>query len=319
VTTQSNRRPVNVGIDVGKARLDVFLHERDLELSVDNDPEGIRQLLARLARYRLKRIVVEATGRLEQPVVQAATARGMPVVVVNPLSIRRYAGAIGQLAKTDALDARLIAQFAATVQPPVRAPVDEKTRRIRDLLVRRRQVVEMSTMEKNRLQVMPGEFAEAIRQHLRQLREQVRDLDAALDQAVRAHRAWRERRALLLSVPGVGTTIAHTLLAELPELGELSPRQIAALVGVAPFNRDSGRLRGKRSIRGGRASVRTALYLGVLSAVRFNPVLATFYRRLLDAGKHKKVALLACVRKLVTMLNAMMRDHTAWGEKPACA
>ena len=306
------REAVNVGIDVGKAQLDVCLLERDIKLQVANQEDAIRALIARLARYRLARIVIEATGRLEQPLVRAALAKGLPIIVVSPLKIRRYAGAIGQLAKTDAIDARLIAQFGAAVKPEAHAPTDPQARKIKDLMVRRRQLTDMRTMEKNRQQVMPADFHDSIDTLIAVFDQQIKVLDQCLDQAVDQHCVWRHKRELLTSMPGIGNTVAYTLLGDLPELGTLSRKQIAALTGVAPFNRDSGRMRGKRRIRGGRASSRTALFLSAMSAVRFNPDIKRFYERLVKSGKHRKVALTACIRKIVTARNAMLRDNVPW-------
>ena len=308
---------VNVGIDVGRDRLDVFIHERQLALSFSNDDSGIRALLRRLAYYRLARIVLEATGRREQPLVSAAFERQLPIIVVNPIIVRRFAGALGILAKTDAIDARLIAHFAATIKPAVRSPPDPNARQLKDLIIRRRQLLDMTTMEKNRLHIMPKDLLERIQRHIDNLADDVRELDSLIDALIGKLTHWRERRDILLSMPGVGNVVAHTLIADLPELGKLNHKQIAALTGVAPFNRDSGQLRGKRRIRGGRRTVRTVLYLGAMAAVRFNPVVKAFYARLLAAGKNKKLALIACVRKMVVMLNAMLRDGRKWNPSTA--
>ena len=308
---------VNVGIDIGKAQLDVHIYERAVDFSVLNDATGIRQLVGRLGRYRVGRIVVEATGRLEHALVGALMDRQLPVVVVNPIQVRRYAGAIGQLAKTDTLDARLISEYAAIVQPDARPPVSREVRRIKDLIARRRQLMEMIVQEKNRLQIMPKTLGVEIKRHIAHLKRQVEKLDSLLDAAVEQEASWAAKRTIVLSAPRVGPVVANTLLADLPELGELNARQIAALTGVAPYNRDSGSLRGRRRIRGGRASVRTAPYLGVMSAIQHNSLLRAFYQRLVAAGKHKKVALTACIRKLVTILNAMVRDGTLWENKYA--
>jgi transposase len=304
--------PVNVGIDVGKSQLDVHLLERDRSLTVPNDEQAIGALVSRLSRYRLDRIVIEATGRLEQPFVRAAIAKGLPVVVVSPLKIRRFAGAIGQLAKTDQIDARLIAQFAATLRPTAHPVCDEKAQIIKDFVVRRRQLTSLRTMEKNRRQVMPNELQGSMDRIIRAIDDELAALEALIDRAIEHHIAWRRKRDLLTSRPGIGKSIAGTLIGDMPELGSLNRRQIAALTGVAPFNRDSGRLRGKRRIRGGRAHSRTALFLAAMVAVRFNPDIKRFYDRLLQAGKHKKVALTACIRKIVTTLNAMLRHNTCW-------
>jgi transposase len=307
-----NRPSVNVGIDVGKATLDVYLLERDRMLSVPNEERSIAALLKRLSRYRLERIVIEATGRLEQPFVRAATAKGLPVVVVSPLRIRRFAGALGQLAKTDEIDARLIARFAATLKPVAHPSADAKAQLIKDLVVRRRQLTSLRTMEKNRRQIMPEDLTPSIDRIISLLGQELDHLQQLIDRAVEQHATWRHKRALLTSMPGIGNSVASTLIGDLPELGSLNRRQIAALTGVAPYNRDSGSLRGKRRIRGGRAHSRTALYLTAMVAIRYNPHIKLFYQRLLSTGKHKKVALIACIRKIVTALNAMLRDNTPW-------
>lgn len=303
---------VNVGVDVGKFQLDVFIHERALALSVPNTPAGVRKLLGRLVRFKLARLVVEATGRREYDLVVAAAERGLPVVVAQPLTIRRYAAAKGILAKTDRLDARVLADYAATLRPDVRPIPIGPIREIKDLAARRRQLVTMSTMEKNRLDVMPRSLHADLRRHLKHLQAQVEKLDRAIDKLVAGVDAWWQKRELLVSTPGIGLQVANTLLADLPELGTLSNKQIAALVGVAPFNRDSGTLRGKRRIRGGRSSVRTALFMAAMSAIQHNPVLRAAYQRMVAAGKHKKVALTACMRKMVVTLNAMLRDDKPW-------
>ena len=306
------RNDINVGIDVGKAQLDVCLLERDITLQVANEERAINALVTKLARFKLARIVIEATGRLEQPFVRAALAKGLPVVVISPLKVRRYAGAIGQLAKTDAIDARLIAQFGAAIEPIAHAPCDPESQKIKDLIVRRRQLLTMRTMEKNRRQIMPKELQGSIARLIKALDIEIKSLDQALDQAVDKNAAWRDKREILTSMPGIGNTVAYTLLGDMPELGTLRRKQIAALAGVAPFNRDSGRMRGKRRIRGGRASTRTVLYLSSMTAIRFNPDIKRFYERLVQSGKHKKVALIACIRKIITALNAMLRDNVKW-------
>jgi transposase len=306
------RPSVNVGVDVGKATLDVCLLERDQLLSVPNEDRAIAILVRRLRRYRLERIVIEATGRLEQPFVRAALAKGLPVVVVSPLKIRRFAGAVGQLAKTDEIDARLIAQFAATLKPTAHPVADPKAQIIKDLVVRRRQLTSLRTMEKNRRPIMPATLRPSIERMIEMLDRELESLEQLIQDAVEQHTAWRHKRDLLTSMPGIGPSVASTLIGDLPELGSLSRRQIAALTGVAPFNRDSGTFRGKRRVRGGRALSRTALYLSAMVATRYNPEIKRFYERLVQAGKHKKVALTACIRKIVTALNAMLRDNKPW-------
>jgi transposase len=303
---------INVGVDVGKGQLDLYLLERDRALTAPNDEQAIHALVRSLNRYRIERIVVEATGRLEQPFVRAAVAAGLPVIVVSPLKVRRFADAIGQLAKTDAIDARLIAQFAAAVKPVARPASDANAQAIKDLVVRRRQLTALRTMEKNRRHVMPQELKSSIDRIIKTLNRELKVLEQLINDAVDQHAASRHKRELLTSMPGIGDSVAATLIGDLPELGSLDRREIAALTGVAPFNRDSGQLRGKRRIRGGRAHSRTALFLSAMSAVRFNPDIKRFYERLLAAGKHKKVALTACIRKIVIALNAMLRDNSSW-------
>jgi len=303
---------VNVGVDVGKSQLDVYLLERGRAITIPNAEAGICILIRSLRRYRVERIVVEATGRLEQPFVRAALAAGLPVLVVSPLKIRRFAEVIGQLAKTDAIDARLIAQFAATVKPAARPASDPNAQVIKDLVVRRRQLTSLRTMEKNRRQVMPQELKSSIDRMIEMLNRELKLLEQLIDDAVDQHVVSRHKRELLTSMPGIGNSVAATLIGDLPELGSLDRREIASLTGVAPFNRDSGTLRGKRRIRGGRAQSRTALFLSAMVAIRFNPDIKRFYERLLAAGKHKKVALIACIRKIVTTLNAMLRDNSPW-------
>lgn len=304
----------HVGVDVGKDQLDFYCHESAQHCTVPNTAVGIRQALRQLPPQDIACLVVEATGRYERALVAAAQRHGLPVVIAQPIAIRRFAGALGILAKTDQLDSRVIAHYAATLQPPVRDLPDAKTRQLRDLTVRRKQVIGMLTMEKNRLQIMPAFLRADIRRSIGGLQRQLARLDERLRQLSEEVAAWRERRRILESMPGVGVTLATTLISDLQELGTLNPKQVAALVGVAPMNRDSGKQRGKRRIRGGRAQVRTVLFMATLCAVQHNPVIRSFYRRLVAAGKHKKVALVACMRKMIVLLNAMVRDGTCWEE-----
>lgn len=314
---EKREKKVNVGIDVGKAQLDIVIHERQLHFTVANDSDGIRQALRRLARYQLQRVVVEATGRREYALVVALAERQMPVIICQPIKVRRYAGAQGVLAKTDKIDAAILASYAAVLKPPVRPLAIGNLRKIRDLIARRRQLIEMSTMEKNRFDVMPSYLLADIRRHVRYLQSQIEKLDQRIADLVETIDEWREKRDILQSVPGIGTQVVNTLLADLPELGTLTNKQIAALVGVAPFNRDSGKLRGKRRIRGGRASVRTILFMAMLTSIQHNPVIRATYQRFVANGKHKKVALTACMRKMITILNAMLRDRSQWSENYA--
>ncbi|MEW8189674.1 MAG: IS110 family transposase [Candidatus Thiodiazotropha endolucinida] len=309
---KKRKSTVNVGVDVGKWMLDVHIYEKDIHWQDKNTPEGVSRILKRLAHYRVKRLVMEATGRYQLALAAAAYQKSLPVCIIKPMSIRRYAGVVEQLAKTDKIDARVIAEYAAIIQPEPTPKVSRNLRTIKDLLTRRRQVMEMRTQELNRLQIMGKAFETSCRRILRCLDAEICSIEKKLNQLVERQAEWAERKSILLSAPGVGDTLAYTLLADLLELGSLNNKQVAALVGVAPINRDSGMSRGKRRIKGGRAGVRTTLYMATLSATQCNPVIRAFYRQLVDQGKHKKVALTACMRKFVTMLNAMVRDQVAW-------
>jgi len=309
--TQS-KSSVNVGVDVGKTYLDVYIYEKQLHFQEENTAKGIQAILKRLAYYKVERLVVEATGRYEFALAEAAYLKELPVCIMKPLSIRRYAGAIGQLAKTDKIDAAIIAEFAAVIKP---RPTPQKSKNliaIKDLLARRRQVMEMRTQELNRLKIMGKSLEASCKRIIKVLDKEVERLEKSLSEYVDEQSEWSEKRELLISTPGVGKTLVYTLLADLPEIGTLSNKEIGALVGVAPMNRDSGSMRGKRKIKGGRASVRTMLYMATLSATQCNPVIKHFYKKLVDQGKHKKVAIVACMRKFITILNAMVRDKKEW-------
>jgi len=310
----STKSPVrHVGIDVSKERLDVCSLPDGGTFSVANDRAGIDELLARLLEgVRPELVVLEATGKYERPAAVAVAAAGIAVAVVNPRQARDFAKAAGRLAKTDRIDAEVLARFAGAVGPRPSVLPDEEARVLQDILLRRRQLLEMMVAEKNRLQMASEAVARRIAAHVRWLEKELCRVDRELDEAVRESETWRANEELLRSVPGVGPVLARTLLAELPELGTLPRRRLCALVGVAPFNRDSGTFRGKRQVWGGRAPVRAALYMGALVATRHNPLIREFYERLLAAGKPKKVALVACMRKLLSLLNALMRNRTLW-------
>ena len=304
---------VFIGIDVAKADLRVAVRPTLAAWTVANDDVGIAATVTRLEALTPVLVVLEATGGYEGPLVAALATVGLPVVVVNPRQVRDFGRATGQLAKTDQLDAALLALFAERVRPRPR-PLPEPARLELDALVtRRRQLLEMLVAERNRLEHAIVPVRQSLRQHIRWLERRVADVDRDLDATIQGSPLWRAKENLLRSVPGVGPVLSRTLLADLPELGQLNRRQIAALVGVAPLARDSGTLKGKRLVWGGRAPVRAALYMGALVASRCNPIICTFYRRLLAAGKPKKLALTACMRKLLTILNAMMRTDTPWG------
>lgn len=304
--------PVCVGIDVSKAQLDLACRPAGPACSAPQTEAGLATLVAHLRTLQPTVIVLEATGGLERPLVRALVDAALPVVVVNPRHVRDFAKATGHLAKTDALDAQVLARFAEAVRPPLRPVPDAPTQALAALLARRRQLVDMLTAEKNRLGQAPTRVQKRIRAHLTWLTTEWARVDDDLDQAIRHSPLWQAQETLLQSVPGVGPVVTRTLLADLPELGTLNRKQIAALVGVAPFNRDSGTLRGRRTVWGGRAPVRAALYMGALVGVRHNPGLKAFYQRLRHAGKRPKVALVACMRKLLTLLNAILKHRTPW-------
>ncbi len=306
--------PIFVGIDVSKARLDVAMCPSAEKLSVSNDEVGVQALVKRLSEIKPALIVLEATGGLERSVSGVLGSAQLPVVVVNPRQVRDFAKAIGQLAKTDRIDALVLARFAEAVRPPLRPLPDELSLELRALVARRRQLIEMMVAEKNRLSAASRVVKKRIEVHLRWLEAELDRADKDLDQSIRQSPIWREEEDLLKSVPGIGPIVSRTLLAELPELGTLNRKKIAALVGIAPLNCDSGTFRGRRGIWGGRATVRAVLYMAALVASRRNSVIRDFYKRLRDKGKAPKVALVACMRKLLTILNAMIKHKTRWSE-----
>jgi len=317
-----SQQEIHVGIDVSKKTLDVYIlpsegkgGSQGESFVVTNDQEGIDELLRRLAEPGLspKLVVLEATGRYERLAASSIAAKEIPVAVVNPRQARDFAKAIGKLAKTDKIDAFVLARFARAVEPRASVIPDEEATALRAILARRRQLIEMLVSENNRLKMAREKpLQKRIRSHIKWLEREIERTDSDLDHAIEENSAFKANEALLRSVPGVGKVLSRTLLAELPELGTLTHKRLCALVGVAPFNRDSGQGRGKREVWGGRAPARAALYMGALVATRHNPVIKEFYERLLAAGKPKKVALVACMRKLLSILNALMRDRSIW-------
>jgi transposase len=305
-----------IGIDVAKRELEIVERPSGARSTVANNESGIAGLVERLRGTAVALIVIEPTGGYEMPLVAALSSAGLPVVVVNARQVRDFARAVGKLAKTDAIDAAVLAHFAEAVKPELRTLPDELTQTLHDWVARRRQLLEMIGAEEQRLALARRPIRPQIQTHVEWLRSQVRDVDDELRTAIHNSPVWREQEDLLRTVPGVGPVLASTLLAELPELGRLNRRQIAALVGVAPVNRDSGQHRGTRHSWGGRAAVRTVLYMAAVSASRCNPVIRPFFERLCAAGKPKKVVLTACMRKLLTILNAMMSRRTRWQPVP---
>lgn len=303
---------IYVGIDVSKDTLDVAVAPSGEYRQFSNDEIGLGKLLDKMLKLAPTLIVMEPTGGLEAPLAGLLASEGLAVAVVNARRIRDFARGAGKLAKTDKLDAAVIAEFAWRMEPEPRALRDEESQEIKEMVSRRRQLVEMLRAEKNRLAIARKVMKPSIMAHIEWLEQEVRGLDRTLKQRIENSPIWREKDNLLKSIPGIGPVTAATLLAELPELGSLNRRQIASLSGVAPFNQDSGSMRGKRRIWGGRAPVRSALYMAALVGTRYNPVIKAFYTRLLEKGKAKKVALVACMRKLLTILNSIIRYRKAW-------
>lgn len=315
---ESQTLKVSVGIDVSKETLDIAVHETGDSWTVANDNLGGAALVTKLKQLKATSIVLEATGGFETLITAMLAAADLPVIVVNPRQVRDFAKATGQLAKTDRIDSRVLAHFAAAVDPPRRSIKSDETQHLEALLARRRQIVEMLVAEKNRLaNNRDRAVVKDLNAHITWLERRLKSSDDELQRMLQNSPAWRERDDLLRSVPGVGRVLSLTLLAELPELGHLNRREIAKLVGVAPFNWDSGQWRGSRHIWGGRATIRSPLFMATLCAIRINPTIKSFYRRLIVAGKAPKVAIIACMRKLLTILNIMIKTQTSW--RTACS
>lgn len=303
-----------IGIDVSKSNLDVAVRPMEEHWRCANDEAGIEALVERLAKLAPTRIVLEATGGFEVPLACALASAALPAIIANPRQVRDFAKATGRLAKTDALDAGILARFGEVVRPEVRPMPDAAAQELAALIQRRHQIVGMLVAEKNRLSCARPSVRKSLKTNIAWLERQLDGIEADLNDAIRKSPVWREKDDLLKGVPGVGPVLSTTLLASLPELGKLNRKQIAALVGVAPMNRDSGKLKGKRTVWGGRARIRAALYMGTLAAARHNPAIREFYKRLRAVGKTGKVALTACMRKLLTILNAMLKHQTPWVE-----
>lgn len=303
------------GIDVSKDRLDIVVLPSGEAWSLKYDEPDLKALVQKLGEIHLESVTVEATGGLERNLVATLAAASIPVVVVNPRQVRDFARATGQLAKTDSIDARMLALFGQRVRPELRELPDEQTQALEALLGRRRQIIDMLVAENNRVDLASPHIMKDLKAHIRFLEKRLEKADAEIDAAIKASPVWRAKDKLLRSVPGVGPVLSRTLLAELPELGRLKNNEISKLVGVAPLNRDSGRFRGTRHIWGGRASVRSVLYMAAFSATRCNPVIKAYYNRLIASGKPHKVALVACMRKLLITLNSMARSGQSWAPR----
>jgi len=306
-----------VGVDVSKAELQAHVRPSGDNFCVANTIEGIEAMIERLKPLSPERIVMEATGKLELLVLMRLTEAGFPVVRIDPRRARDFARSTGRVAKTDRLDAEDLARYAEALRPEARAVRDEDSQKLEELMGRRRQVVRMITAERNRLGRAHALVRSHIEAHIAWLEDQQRQMEREVESAIRDSPMWQERDDILRSVKGVGSVCSHTVAAWLPEIGQMGGKQISALVGVAPMNRDSGRLRGKRSIYGGRAEVRSVLYMATIVAIAHNPTIGAFYARLTAGGKPPKVAITACARKLLTILNAMVRDNTRWNQQLA--
>jgi len=314
------KRKSYIGIDVSKQLLEVAVYESDFHYRCPNEASAFAALLAELIALRPARIVLEATGGLEKPLLTFLQAAGLPVVVINPRQVRAFAKALGQLAKTDRLDAGVLAHFAAAIKPPLRPVKSKDEQELKDLMGRRGQLIEMLVAEKNRRHTASSDLVrKAIKEHIDWLEERIAELDEQLQTRLASSPEWQSKDTILQSVPGIGPVVSFCLLADLPELGTLNRQCISKLVGVAPLNDDSGQHRGVRHIFGGRARVRCMLYMAALTAVRFNPILKQFYQRLLAKAKPRKVALTACMRKLLAIVNLMVRNQTPWRDDPVSA
>lgn len=308
---------INVGVDTGKANLDIYIRPLDIFFTVSNNEKGIKDAIKTIKKYHPQRIVIEATGRLEMPFILACSKANLPFVIANPIHIKRFAGAIGRRAKTDKLDAQLIAHYSEVIQPKLSQLKPEIMRLMSDLVARRHQILTMQTMEKNRLKQLPKTLHSTINPIIAAFKKQIEKIETLIVSLIENTPDYQNKNIILQSVPGIGKVSAAAIISNVPELGYINNKQAASLIGVAPMNRESGRYKGKRIIQGGRAQVRTVLYMAMMSAMQSNPVFKATYQRLLDAGKPKKVAIIACVRKLVVILNSMLRDGAMWDENMA--
>ena len=308
---------INVGIDTSKTQLDIYVRPIGEFFSVENNTQGIKNALKRIKAYKPTRVVIEATGRLELPFACAASKANLPIVVAHALQVHKFAASTGQLAKTDKLDAQVIAHYGEAIKPRLTEIKADNIQKISDLLVRRSQLVEMRTMEKNRDSIMSKDIKRSNQRLIKQLQKEITWVEQTLDKLIEETPDWNNTLKILLSVKGVGKVLAYTLLSDLPELGQLNRKEVAALVGVAPMNRESGAYRGKRRIRGGRARIRTVLFMAMMSTIQSNPKFKREYQALVAKGKPKKVAIVACMRKMITILNTMVKKGEVWDEKLA--
>ena len=312
-----NIAEINVGIDTSKTQLDIFIRPVGEYFSVKNNASGIKDALKRIKEYQPTRIIIEATGRLELPFVCAASKANQPIVIANALQVHKFAASTGKLAKTDKLDAQMIAHYGEALKPRLTEIKADNIQKISDFLVRRSQLIDMRTMEKNRDSIMPKEIQRSNQRLIKHLQKEIIVVEQNLDKLIEETHDWKRTLDILLSVKGVGKVLAYTLLSDLPELGQLNRKEVAALVGVAPMNRESGAYRGKRRIRGGRARIRKVLFMAMMSTIQSNPKFKREYHALVTKGKPKKVAIIACMRKMITILNTMVKNGEVWNEKLA--
>lgn len=303
---------VTVGVDTGKFQLDIYLRPLNIYFTVNNDEKGIKEAIMAIKKHKPERIVIEATGRLEMPFIIACAKANLPFVIANPIHIKRFAGAIGQRAKTDKLDAQLIAHFGEVIKPSLSQLKPEKMQAMSDLVSRRNQLLAMQTMEKNRIQILPKELVMTIKPILTALKNQIHKIENKIAALIESCPDYKTKDTIVRSMKGIGKIASASLISNLPELGYMTNKQASALVGVAPINRESGRYKGQRKIQGGRHQVRTVLYMAMMSAIQSNPVFKEKYESLVKAGKPKKVAIIACVRKMIVILNSMVRDGVMW-------
>jgi transposase len=308
---------INIGVDTGKHQLDIYVRPLGDYFTVTNDQKGIKEAIKRIKKYHPKRIIIEATGRLEMPFACAVNKAKLPIVIANTFNVHRFIESTGQLAKTDKLDSAMIAHYGEALEPRLTEIKPDNIQRISDLLARRSQLIELRTMEKNRFSILSTEIKRSNTRLIKAIQKEVDGVESTLDKLIEDTPDWKKILCILLSVKGVGKVLAYTLLSDLPELGQLNRKEIAALVGVAPMNRESGAYKGKRRVRGGRAKIRTVLFMAMLSTIQSNPRFKRDYQRLVAKGKPKKVAIVACMRKMITILNAMVKTETMWDENIA--
>lgn len=313
-TTNQN---INVGVDTGKCQLDIYIRPLDIFFTVTNDTDGIQKAIKQIKKHKPERIVIEATGRLEMAFILACAKASLPFVIANPINVKRFAGAIGQKAKTDKLDAKLIAHYSEAIKPKLSTLKPENMRLMSDLVARRNQLLAMQTMEKNRIQILPKHLTSTIKPILTTLKNQIEKVEKKIIELIENCPEYQDRNEILQSMKGIGKIASASIISNLPELGYITNKQASALVGVAPMNKESGRYKGMRKIQGGRAQVRTVLYMAMMSAIQSNHVFKETYQRLVTSGKPKKVAIIACIRKMIVILNSMLRDGVKWNEKTA--